>query len=127
MPLSPPGVAVMNVGVAGMVTTITVLVGEACANCVHVGSGSFGSGARVPNKREISVSLRVGTGVKLGGMVFVGVNVLVDVAVAVGVIVGNGVNVSVGVGDGVRVLVDDAVAVGVLVKIGVGDGSSVLV
>ena len=43
MPLSPPGVAVIKVGVAGMVRTITVLVGDACASGVHVG-GVSGSG-----------------------------------------------------------------------------------
>lgn len=106
---TPPGVAVMSVGVMSWVATAIVCVGVGVRTGVQVGvavGSSVGvgkSGTKVwvglgGNNKAMAVSSSVGNGVSVGGTM---VKVAVAVAVAVGVKDGGGVKVAVGVALGV--------------------------
>lgn len=116
---SPPGVAVISVGVTGNVAGANVRVADAIGTGVQVGGicESMNSASCV----GLSVAVKVGGGgnvdVKVGVSVGVsdGGGVLVGVKVAVGVSVGT----MRGVSDGVMVKVAVAEDVAVAVKVGV--------
>lgn len=142
MPSSPPGVAVINVGVTSNVggMAVTVLVAVGCGTGVHVGSGDGVRAAFCVDKMMaswvtvaamsgviVAVALAVAVGTSVDAC-NVAVGVVVDVGRSVGVSVARmsavavGSSVSVGVIVGVLVRVAVAVWVGVCVPVAVGWG-----